>query len=120
MGLRLNISYITEDKNFDNVIKQGYYGTKYFGYEADEDSLSFKYLVSIGKLEKDDIDRFYYNNDFKIPLNFNEFLIFVNLYNLDLNNRINNFSNDLNYFINDEEIKKLIENEYLIYILEWM
>lgn len=59
-----------------------FYGTKLYGYIDHDDFLSFIYLVSIGKLEKDST---FYDCDYNtLFLNKKELTIFLNLYLQDL------------------------------------
>lgn len=78
MGYRLNIL----DKQHPEL---EFYGTKLYGYVADETKLaSLKYLISIGKMWEDAIwDYSFYN---ETHLTQNEFNTFIKLYEEDLLN----------------------------------
>lgn len=113
MGYRLNIDKLQEGK-LNNI----YYGTKLFGYEQLSNQLSYVYLLSLGKI---DVDTYFdYSNNIEIPLNLKEFIIFINLYNQDLNKYIENKDS----FINLPEIQKEISgidiiNDNEIYVISW-
>ena len=108
MGYRLDINKLNKGK-LENV----FYGTKLFGYHDESEFLSYMYLISIGKLEKNE----YF--DYCFALNKKEFTIFCYLYNIDINKF---YEKDV--FINAEEIQKeLLDNieEYdnEIYVIGW-
>lgn len=116
MGYRLDI-YKVEG----NEIKTLFYGTKLYGYHDESEFLSYIYLVSIGKLEKDEM--FDYGAGQRFALNKKEFTIFCHLYNIDMN-KYYAFSNAKDIFIESDVIKNelmtsltLYDNE--IYIIEW-
>lgn len=115
MGYRLDIKTFSYDK----ISETRFYGTKYYGYNNLENSLSYRFLRLINKLEGDEI--FDYGEDNTIFLNYSEFKIFCELYNIDLNKnyKSRNIVND--EFINYKEIKSLLEEEYDIkyYVLSW-
>lgn len=113
MGYRLDIKIF----NNNNISETRFYGTKYYGYNDLENSLSYRFLRLINKLEGDEI--FDYGEDNTIFLNYSEFKIFCELYNIDLNNYNKNILKDV--FINFKEIKTLLEDEYDIkyYVLSW-
>ena len=116
MGYRLDIKIFSNN----NISETIFYGTKYYGYNDLENSLSYRFLRLINKLEGDEI--FDYGEDNTIFLNYSEFKIFCELYNIDLNNEKNNKQNMLkDVFINCDEIKTLLEDEDNIkyYVLSW-
>ena len=113
MGYRLNI-----DKLEHGALSNIYYGSKLFGYEESSDQLSYIYLLSLGKI---DVDTYFdYSANIEIPLNLREFIIFINLYNLDLNKYVK----EKDYIINIPEIQKEVVgvdiiNDNAIYIISW-
>lgn len=113
MGYRLDIKTFTKEMS-----ETKYYNTKYYGYHDLEDSLSYRFLKLINKFEGDEIFDYGANNI--IFLNYDEFKIFCELYNIDLNNDTN-YVREKDMFINSKEIKSLLEQEYDIkyYVLDW-
>jgi hypothetical protein len=77
MGYRLGI-YVKED--YDKITNK-YYGTKYYGYEDLEESLSYKFLQCINKFDGNEWFDYGEYND--IALNKKEFELFCKLYDLD-------------------------------------
>lgn len=59
-----------------------YYGTKLYGYFDCKKLLSFRYLVSLGKLSEDTL--FDYGMDNEIILSEKDFALFIDLYELDM------------------------------------
>lgn len=55
-----------------------------------------------------------------IVLNLKEFELFCDLYSIDLNNRKNNYNQEKDYFINDEIIQNLLNQENRLYIIRWV
>lgn len=121
MGYRLDIDGFTQFDKRENL----FYGTKYYGYEDLEDSISYLYLCSIGKFDGDEF--FGYDQENTIFLSRREMKIFLYLYNLDLNNHLTEYeihnSGITDYFINDEKIQNILEQieseEHINYILSW-
>lgn len=114
MGYRLDIHKL-ENGQTKNI----FYGTKLFGYRDESEFLSYMYLVSIGKLEKDEF--FNYGSEQNFALNKKEFTIFCYLYNIDMNN---NFKDEKDVFINTKEIQEELlddikEYDNEIYIIGW-
>ena len=116
MGYRLDIHKL-ENGQTKNI----FYGTKLFGYRDESKFLSYMYLVSIGKLEKDEF--FDYGSGQNFALNKKEFTIFCYLYNIDMN-KFYEYSDKKDIFINTEEIQKELlddidEYDNEIYIIGW-
>ena len=107
MGYRLGIDI----RNMNGEIENKYYGTKYFGYGGEDNSLSYDFLKCIGRF--DGTEHFGYSEDNEIVLNKREFELFCKLYDLDLKNTYDNYS-----FIDDEEIQEIL-GKYAFYILNW-
>lgn len=117
MGYRLDINKIENGE-----IKNIYYGTKLYGYEHENEFLSYMYLISIGKLEKEEY--FNYSSNQNFALNRKEFTIFCYLYNIDMNKFYEYGNGKKNIFINEEEIQKELmtdiqEYDNQIYIIGW-
>lgn len=115
MGYRLDIHKIENQE-----IVQLYYGTKLYGYVDEEKFLSFMYLISIGKLAPDTY--FDYGTSCEFALNRNEFTIFCQLYNIDMN-KYYQFKLEKDGFIQIPEIQKelstSINDKNQIYIIGW-
>lgn len=81
------------------------------------------YLISIGKLEKDEF--FNYGSNQQFALNKKEFTIFCYLYNIDYEKVCKKYlGQGENYFLNCEEIKNELMNDINdydneIYIISW-
>ena len=114
MGYRLDIHKL-ENGQTKNI----FYGTKLFGYRDESEFLSYMYLVSIGKLEKDEF--FNYGSKQNFALNKKEFTIFCYLYNIDMNKF---YKDEKDVFINTKEIQEELlddikEYDNEIYIIGW-
>lgn len=111
MGYRLGVKTIDENDN----IKDIYYGTKLYGYVDEQDLLSFKYLVILNKLDEDAY--FNYGASHRIFLTYDEFKLFIYLYNEDLKKYRSE------YFKNEPDNTFLKEfynlDDECMYILEW-
>lgn len=107
-----------------------FYGTKLYGYYKDIDNLpSIKYLESIGAKE---ILNIFENENFEqyfsytsctpeIKLTHDQFLIFITLYCFDWNFTVDKthfINKDFDNFLEDEDIKKLIDSNDDI-IINW-
>jgi len=123
MGYRLSIDAIScdyfEDKDDSRLnyhTKQLYYGTKLYGYGLDlEESLSYNFLLAIGKF--DDYDTCFDDcatND--IILNYKELCFFLKLYSLDLDNdrkeHNNRYSENCEdgWFLENKDILNIFNN----------
>lgn len=115
MGYRLNIDVVKED-----CLENVYYGTKLYGYKDKSNFISFKYLLTLGKIDEDTL--FAYSSDIEIPLTSRELYVFLYLYNLDMNNYCD-YIKEKDDFLKIDEIKELltkIKNEYFgCYIISW-
>lgn len=108
MGIRLGIDVKVDFHKTENK----YYGTKLYGYELEENLLSYQFLKCIGKF--DGSEYFDYSDENEIVLNREEFQLFCKLYDLDCKNVGKEYS-----FIDDKEIQNLLNGDYRYYILNW-
>ena len=115
MGYRLNIDELKK-----GCLENVYYGTKLYGYKDESNFISFKYLLTLGKIDEDTL--FDYSSDFEIPLNSRELYVFLILYNLDMN-QYSDYIDEKDSFLNVIEIKNLlnkIKDEYYgCYVISW-
>ena len=115
MGYRLNIDELKE-----GCLEHVYYGTKLYGYKDESNFISFKYLLTLGKI--DETTLFDYSNYFEIPLTSRELYVFLNLYNLDVN-QYSDYIKEKDSFLNIPEIENIlnkIKDEYYgCYIISW-
>ena len=82
MGYRLEINTIERNEKYERIVKNRFYGTKYYGYEDLDESLSYMFLKLINKFDGDEC--FCYGSDNTIILNYKEFEMFCSLYDIDL------------------------------------
>lgn len=123
MGYRLSIDAISCNyhKNEDNPrldyhTKQLYYGTKLYGYTLDlEDSLSYNFLLALGKFE--DYETYFgYSAYNEIILNYKQLCFFLKLYSLDLDKDREEYNEKYSkdwkegWFLEDEDILKIFNN----------
>lgn len=123
MGFRL----MCKCANNENIY---FYGTKLYGYYKGIDNLSsIKYLVSLGIKEPFNI---YDNESFEhyfdymsctpdFTLSHDQFLIFITLYCFDWNFTVDKthfINKDFDNFLDDEDIKKLIDSNDDV-IINW-
>lgn len=111
MGYRLGIKTIDENDN----IKEIYYGTILYGYCDELNLLSFKYLVVLNKIEEDTF--FDYGAKNRFFLTYDEFMLFIYLYNEDLKKY-------QSVYFKEQSEDIFLKNFYNInvedtYILEW-
>lgn len=115
MGYRLNIDELKK-----GCLENVYYGTKLYGYKDESNFISFKYLLTLGKITEDTV--FDYSSDFEISLNSRELYVFLILYNLDMN-QYSDYIDEKDSFLNVIEIKNLlnkIKDEYYgCYVISW-
>ncbi len=125
MGYRLSIDAIScdyhEDKNDSRLSyhnKQLYYGTKLYGYTLDlEESLSYNFLLALGKF--DDYDTYFgYSASNEIILNYKQLCFFLKLYSLDLDKDRKeyneNYSEDYKegWFLEDKDILNIFNKPF--------
>jgi len=123
MGYRLSIDAIScdyfedkDDPRLDFHTKQLYYGTKLYGYGLDlEESLSYNFLLAIGKF--DDYDTcFRYSASNEIVLNYKQLCFFLKLYSLDLDNDRKEYNEKYSedykdgWFLEDKDILNIFNN----------
>lgn len=110
MGYRLGI----------NRIEKVYYGTKLYGYHDNyKDFESYKYLVRLGIIEDEEYFSCFQDNT--LLIRGRNLRKFIELYNYDLNTYSNYIKYEKDFFINDEDIKKLLNDleEYSYYVIDW-
>lgn len=74
MGYRLTIT--------DKETGKEFYGTKLYGYVVTDILSSYHYLISINKFNGNEV--FDYSSENKIELSYEEFILFIMYYSLDL------------------------------------
>lgn len=98
-------------------IKQLYYGTKLYGYGLDlEESLSYNFLLALGKFE--DYDTYFdYSAYNDVILNYNELIFFLKLYSIDYDKEMKKEYKDHieGSFLKQEEIENIFNNSELSY-----
>lgn len=123
MGYRLCIEAISPEyceghKHGElHNIKQLYYGTKLYGYGLDlEESLSYNFLLAIGKFE-DYNTYFGYSAYNDVILNYNELIFFLKLYSIDYDKDMKKDYKDHieGSFLKQEEIQNIFNNSKLSY-----
>lgn len=123
MGYRLSVDAIScdyhkneDDSRLDYHTKQLYYGTKLYGYGLDlEESLSYNFLLALGKFE--DYDTYFgYSASEELILNYKQLCFFLKLYSLDLDKNIEEYNKDYNkdykkgWFLEDKDILNIFNN----------
>lgn len=113
MGYRLEIS----------EAKEVFYGTKLYGYADVEKLKSIRYLISKEKLTEDKAEYgFIYGSDMPIVLSKQEFVEWAKLYSEDYDKycpyKCANDDDEYS-FIEDEQIKKIIEGNADWIVLSW-
>lgn len=119
MGYLLDINKI---KDYDTTLNTFetetlYYGSKYYGYENLDESISYKYLKMINKFNGNEIFDYCISNS--IILTHDELLIFLYLYDVD----IMKVTENKNYsFLEDSKIIEKITNDDFedIYLIQWI
>ena len=119
MGYRLSVDAIScdyykneDDPRLDFHTKQLYYGTKLYGYGLDlEESLSYNFLLALGKFE--DYDTYFgYSASEELILNYKQLCFFLKLYSLDLDKNIEEYNKDYKkgWFLEDKDILNIFNN----------
>lgn len=123
MGYRLSIDAIScnyhkneDDPRLSYHTKQLYYGTKLYGYTLDlEDSLSYNFLLALGKFE--DYDTYFgYSASQELILNYKQLCFFLKLYSLDLDKDREEYNEKYSedykegWFLEDRDILNIFNN----------
>ena len=123
MGYRLSIDAISCNYHVDKDnsrlgyhTKQLYYGTKLYGYGLDlEESLSYNFLLALGKFE--DYDTYFgYSASNELILNYKELCFFLKLYSLDLDKDREEYNEKYSkdykerWFLEDKDILNIFNN----------